>query len=149
MRRSGRAERNRCWLLGPRHPLEADLRWRAERGEPDVVHLPLPISKKGSANTLTPTDRAIAHRRLISTPCSSRARGWVSSPTPPRHTPLESSRHLKTEVDGEAGLTSRPMYAYRGHSFRPGSPCPRTSPTVPCCQGLQLRWCRCPGARLV
>ena len=33
--------------------------------------------------------------------------------TPSRHTPLESSRHLETEVDGEAGLTSRPIFISR------------------------------------
>ena len=40
---------------------------------------------------------------------------------------------------------SRPArYSYRDRSFRPGSTCPRTSPAVPCCQGLQLRWCAVP-----
>ena len=33
--------------------------------------------------------------------------------TPPRHTPLGSSRHLTAEVDGEAGLTSRPIFISR------------------------------------
>ena len=37
-------------------------------------------------------DRAIARRRLISVPRSSRARGWVSASTPPRHTPAQGSR---------------------------------------------------------
>ena len=39
-------------------------------------------------------DQAITCRRLVSAPRSSRARGWVSASTPPRRTPLESSRHL-------------------------------------------------------
>ena len=45
---------------------------------------------------------------------------------------------------------SRPArYPYRGHSFWPGSPCPRTFPTRLCCQESQLKWCRCPGTRPV
>ena len=45
---------------------------------------------------------------------------------------------------------SRPARCtYRGHSFRPGSPCPLTFPTTLCCQEFQLKWCRCPGTRRV
>ena len=78
--------------------------------KPDVVHLSLPISKKGSANILTPNRSSYRLPTINQHATLIQGTRLGVSLTPSRHTPLESSRHLTTEVDGEAGLTSRPIF---------------------------------------
>ena len=78
--------------------------------KPDVVHLSLPISKKGSANILTPNRSSYRLPTINQHATLIQGTRLGVGLTPSRHTPLESSRHLTAEVDGEAGLTPRPMF---------------------------------------
>ena len=78
--------------------------------KPDVVHLSLPISKKGSANILTPNRSSYRlptinqHATLI----QGTRLGVVADPAQAHSLRILASPG--SHVDGEAGLASRPMY---------------------------------------
>ena len=84
--------------------------------KPDVVHLSLPISKKGSANILTPNRSSYRLPTINQHATLIQGTRLGVGLTPSRHTPLESSRHLTRK--SMAKRDSRPArFSYRDHSF--------------------------------
>ena len=115
--------------------------------EPDFVHLSLPISIVRSTNIPTP-NRSSYRSSTIDQRATLIQGTRLGVGVDPAQ--AHSLRIITSPGAGEsmAKRDSRPArYVYRGHSFRPGSPSPRTSPTILCCQRFQLKWCGCPGTR--
>ena len=115
--------------------------------KPDFVHLPLPISIPRSTNISTPNRSSYRSSSIDqrATLFQGTRLGVGVDPAQAHSLRIITSPVARKSM---AKRDSRPArYVYRGHSFRPGSCSPRTSPTVLCCQEFQLKWCRCPGTR--
>ena len=104
--------------------------------KPDVVHLSLPISKKGSANILTPNRSSYRLPTINQHATLIQGTRLGVGLTPSRHTPLESSRHLagksmaKRDLRPARCFISRPLLQARvglsthisGGTMLPGAP---------------------------
>ena len=115
--------------------------------KPDFVHLSLPISIVRSTNIPTPNRSSYRSSTIDqrATLIQGTRLGVGVDPAQAHSLRIITSPVARKSM---AKRDSRPArYVYRGHSFRPGSPSPRTSPTILCCQESQLKWCRCPGTR--